>query len=122
MRGDNIIEAYCALCGRPITAADVNLGYRIYMEDKPVHLHHDHQVIKGLENPDIAVAVAEVIEYVFFSDRDKDSPLAAKQIYQFIVDKALPLGIQWEELKKCVDGLLCRTKYANKKEGSNVNS
>jgi glycosyltransferase involved in cell wall biosynthesis len=118
VKGDNIIEAYCALCGKPITAADINLGYQVILEGKPTHLHHDLAVIKGLDNPNILKGVIEIVQYMI----DNADSLTPKNLYQIIVDKALPLGIEWEELKRYLDGALCRTKYRDGGKSSELNA
>ena len=112
MKGDNVIEAYCALCGRPITAADIAMDCQVIMEGKPVHLHHDPTVIKALENPDIALAVAEILEH-FFVNRDTVTPT---DLYQFVVEKAGKIGVEESDLRKYLNGALCRTKYASPKK------
>lgn len=111
MKGDNIIEAYCVLCGKPITAADIAMDYQVLMEGKPVHLHHDPAIIKALENPDIALAVAEILEYSIVN-RGKITPI---DLYQFVTEKAMKIGIEESDMRKYLNGALCRTKYASSK-------
>src|SRR5271157_2711682 len=111
MKGDNIIEAYCELCGRPITAADIAMEYQIMMEGKPVHLHHDPAVIKALENPDIALAIAEVLEYTIVNQNN----FTPTDLYHLMVDKSLTLGLEEPDLRRYLNGAMCRTKYAASK-------
>ena len=40
MNGDNIIEAYCTICGKKITAFDLRAGYAEKLSGEYVHIQH----------------------------------------------------------------------------------
>jgi len=107
MKGDNIIEAYCVLCGKPITGTDARMGFHTMVEGKSIHLHHDTEIRKGMQDPKIVLAITEILQHIIDTKED----FSGKAIYDLITGKAKELNMEYSGLKRYMDGALCYAKY-----------
>ena len=61
IKGENIIEAYCGICNKPITAADIRLGFAEPVDGKHVHIVHLQEIQENLAKPNVLDCIEKVV-------------------------------------------------------------
>jgi len=60
MKGDNIIEAYCKICGKKITAFDLRAGYAEKLCEEYVHIQHLPRARVLMQSDNVLKALREM--------------------------------------------------------------
>ena len=112
MKGDNIIEAHCAVCGKNITLADINMQYTSRDENgKLIHLNHDKVVQQELQDKKLMDTVVDILTHVLHKNIS-----SSDGINEYIHFVSLKTKIDFPILTKHVRSFCVANKYSDKEK------
>jgi len=101
MKGDNVIEAYCPICDKSVTQADLHIGFAKVVDGQYIHITHFESVKKFRQDLKITKALDDLFKTDIISNKTYE------QVFVEISVLASRYDIKNENLKTAFLSLMC---------------